>query len=98
VFVHRLVAEGTIEARIEELEARKQALAAWILDGAEGGAPGMTEADLELLFAAWEERPGGDQAIPVMRQRASHGGPPPARLSGKAVGLSSSAGFPISRP
>ena len=50
VFVHRLVTEGTIEAKMDELKARKQALVSGILDGAEGGALGMTEADLELLF------------------------------------------------
>ena len=50
VFVHRLVTEGTIEAKMDELKARKQALVSGILHGAEGGALGMTEADLEVLF------------------------------------------------
>ena len=51
VFVHRLVAEGTIEAKMDELKARKAALVSGILEGAEGGALGMTEADLQLLFS-----------------------------------------------
>lgn len=51
VFVYRLVAEGTVEERILDLQDRKRRLAAAIHDiGAE--SPGaLTEADIDRLFA-----------------------------------------------
>ncbi len=50
VFVHRLVALGTIEEKMDELKSRKRALVAGILD-AEGGSPlALSEADIDLLF------------------------------------------------
>ena len=56
VFVHRLVTTGTIEEKMEQLKARKQALFTGILDGgATGGATalaGMTESDLADLLGA----------------------------------------------
>ena len=52
VFVHRLIAEGTIEAKMETLKARKQAIVAGILGGAAGTALAITEDDLEDLFAS----------------------------------------------
>ncbi|MCK8787386.1 DEAD/DEAH box helicase [Roseomonas sp. NAR14] len=55
VFVHRLVTEGTIESRMEDLKARKQAIVAGILGAGSGTGGGralaVTEADLETLFA-----------------------------------------------
>jgi SNF2 family DNA or RNA helicase len=51
VFVHKLVASGTIEEKMEILKERKSALAQSLFD--HDGAPtlAMTQADLELLFA-----------------------------------------------
>ena len=51
VFVHRLVAKGTIEEKMETLKARKQALVSGILDAKRDVALSMTEEDLETLFA-----------------------------------------------
>ena len=51
VFVHRLTTAGTIEAKMEVLKQRKQALAAGILGGTAGAALGLTEGDLDMLFA-----------------------------------------------
>ena len=50
VFVYKLIAEGTIEERMLELQEKKRALAAGVLD--EGGETfaGFGEADLELLL------------------------------------------------
>ena len=51
VFVHKLVATGTIEEKMEVLKDKKRALAASLFD--QEGAPtlAMTEADLEALFS-----------------------------------------------
>ena len=51
VFVHRLTTVGTIEEKMEVLKQRKQALAAGILGGAAGASLGLTEGDLDMLFA-----------------------------------------------
>ena len=52
VFVHRLVAAGTVEERILDMQARKQALADALFDD-EGGAADavLDEATLQDLFA-----------------------------------------------
>jgi superfamily II DNA or RNA helicase len=51
VFVHKLVATGTIEEKMEVLKDKKRALAQNLFDA--DGAPtlAMTEADLDMLFA-----------------------------------------------
>jgi superfamily II DNA or RNA helicase len=50
VFVYHLIAEGTVEARIRELQARKRDLAAFIeTEGTQGG--GLDEADVDMLLA-----------------------------------------------
>jgi SNF2 family DNA or RNA helicase len=51
VFVHRLVALGTIEEKMQALKDRKRALVAAVLDAAHGSALQLTEADVEELFA-----------------------------------------------
>ncbi len=53
VFVYKLYTEGTVEARIRELQARKRALTAGILDGGQGSTA-WTEDDLSELFAPLE--------------------------------------------
>jgi hypothetical protein len=50
VFVYKLIAEGTIEERLLELQARKRALAKGVLDGATGEFSRFDERDLELLL------------------------------------------------
>ena len=53
VFVHKLVATGTIEEKMEVLKDEKLALAESLFD--QEGAPtlAMTEADLEALFSEY---------------------------------------------
>ncbi len=51
VFVHKLIAEGTVEAAIQNMQARKQALADALFEGASGGPLGLSETDIEALFA-----------------------------------------------
>jgi superfamily II DNA or RNA helicase len=50
VFVHRLIAIGTIEEKMEVLKARKQALVARILGGEAGATLNLTEEDVAALF------------------------------------------------
>ena len=50
VFVHRLIAIGTIEEKMEVLKARKQALVAGILDAEAGATLNLTEEDVAALF------------------------------------------------
>lgn len=52
VFVHRLVTLGSIEEKMEILKDRKRALVASVLEAEQGGALGLTAADIEDLFAA----------------------------------------------
>jgi superfamily II DNA or RNA helicase len=51
VFVYKLLTEGTVEQRVAELQARKQALADAMLAGGEAAAGYLSARDLELLFA-----------------------------------------------
>jgi SNF2 family DNA or RNA helicase len=51
VFVYKLLTEGTVEQKVAELQARKQALADAVLAGGGAAAGAFTAADLELLFA-----------------------------------------------
>ena len=49
VFVYKLVAQGTVEERMLELQQRKKALAVGIY-GAGGSAAALDSADIERLF------------------------------------------------
>ena len=51
VFVHKLVASGTIEEKMEILKERKSALAQSLFDPDGTPTLAMTQADLELLLA-----------------------------------------------
>jgi SNF2 family DNA or RNA helicase len=51
VFVYKLIAAGTVEERILELQGRKGMLAASTLDGGEGATP-LGAEDIEYLFGA----------------------------------------------
>ena len=50
VFVYKLIAQGTVEERMLELQQRKRALAAGIYDAAGGAAAALEGADIERLF------------------------------------------------
>jgi SNF2 family DNA or RNA helicase len=50
VFVFKLIAQGTVEERILELQKRKSALAAALLDSKGTGMAGLTSEDLDVLF------------------------------------------------
>ena len=50
VFVHRLVAEGSVEQAILELQGRKRAMADALFDADAGGPLELTEDDLASLF------------------------------------------------
>jgi len=51
VFVYRLIAAGSIEERIAELQERKAALAETILEGTGASGPRFSDDDLEALLA-----------------------------------------------
>jgi superfamily II DNA or RNA helicase len=50
VFVFKLIAQGTVEERILELQQRKAALAAAMLDSEGAGATPLSSDDLDILF------------------------------------------------
>ena len=52
VFVHRLIAENTVESAIQEMQARKQALADALFEGTGDGPLTLTEHDVTGLFEA----------------------------------------------
>ncbi|MDV6374445.1 SNF2-related protein [Deinococcus arenicola] len=54
VFVYKLIAAGSVEERILELQARKASLARGILDGGLSEATQLTSHDLDRLFAPLE--------------------------------------------
>nr|WP_275957839.1 DEAD/DEAH box helicase [Rhabdochromatium marinum] len=51
VFVYKLLTEGTVEQKVAELQARKQALADAMLSGGSGAAASLSANDLEMLFS-----------------------------------------------
>ena len=50
VFVHRLIAENTVEAGIQRMQARKQGLADALFEGTGRGPLGLTGEDINALF------------------------------------------------
>ena len=50
VFVHRLIAENTVEAAIQQMQTRKQALADALFEGTGQGPLGLTNEDIDALF------------------------------------------------
>ena len=52
VFVHRLIAGNTVEAAIQRMQARKQALADALFKGTGRGPLALTEEDVRALFRA----------------------------------------------
>ncbi len=63
VFVYKLIAAGSIEERIAEMQERKAALADTILDGGGSTGPRFSDEDLEALLAPL---PG---AVPARRKQ-----------------------------
>ncbi|MDQ6972909.1 MAG: DEAD/DEAH box helicase [Mariprofundaceae bacterium] len=57
VFVYKLVAEGSVEARILDMQARKQTLADALYDGVGKAAPLWSDEELEALFAPMDDEP-----------------------------------------
>ena len=55
VFVYKLIATGTLEERIVEMQAKKGALAAGLLDGDAHAASALDAKDLQALFEAVPE-------------------------------------------
>ncbi len=51
VFVYKLVASGTVEEKMVELQERKRSLVEGVLGGVKGGGMGLSETDIEALFA-----------------------------------------------
>ncbi|MFT2719775.1 DEAD/DEAH box helicase [Deinococcus sp. A31D244] len=60
VFVYKLIAAGSVEERILDLQARKASLARGILDGGLSDATQLTTADLDRLFAPLEDGADSD--------------------------------------
>ena len=50
VFVHRMIAEGTVETVIQEMQAKKQSLADALFEGKGSGPLNLSEGDLNALF------------------------------------------------
>ncbi len=50
VFIHRLIASGTVEEKMLDLQARKRALAAALWDEDAAGLGSLTEEDVRALF------------------------------------------------
>ena len=51
VFVHRMIAEGTVETAIQQMQKRKQALSDALFEGTGDGPLSLTEEDIRSLFA-----------------------------------------------
>lgn len=58
VFVYKLIAAGSVEERILDLQGRKAALARGVLDGGLTSAAQLTTHDLDVLFAPLEDEEG----------------------------------------
>ncbi|MDN6872500.1 DEAD/DEAH box helicase [Pseudomonas citronellolis] len=51
VFVYKLIARGTLEEKIQQLQARKAALAAGVLEEGKDGGLQLQDSDIDALFA-----------------------------------------------
>jgi SNF2 family DNA or RNA helicase len=50
VFVYKLIAAGSVEEKIAQMQAKKAALAAGVLGGRAGAAAQLTKEDIAALF------------------------------------------------
>jgi len=55
VFIYKLIATGSVESRILDMQARKQKLADALYDGAKQASPVWSEEDMLALFAPLDE-------------------------------------------
>jgi SNF2 family DNA or RNA helicase len=69
VFVYRLIAAGSIEERITELQQRKASLADSILENGSASGPGFSESDLNALL---EPLPGAPAKKGKGVRKAAH--------------------------
>ncbi|HED4876770.1 TPA: DEAD/DEAH box helicase [Stenotrophomonas maltophilia] len=69
VFVYKLIAAGSVEERIAELQQRKADLADAILEGNGGTGPRFDAADLEALLSPL---PGAPAKRPARKRRSAH--------------------------
>ncbi|WP_249405737.1 DEAD/DEAH box helicase [Stenotrophomonas sp. CFBP 13718] len=69
VFVYRLIAAGSIEERITELQQRKASLADSILENGSASGPGFSESDLNALL---EPLPGAPAKKGKGARKAAH--------------------------
>ncbi|MET0859245.1 MAG: DEAD/DEAH box helicase, partial [Telluria sp.] len=51
VFVYKLIARGTLEEKIQQLQRKKAGLADAVLSGAGAGELALTQADLQAILA-----------------------------------------------
>jgi len=51
VFVYKLIAQGTVEEKIQDMQKRKGSLANAVLDGEGGLDKGLDAGDLQAVFA-----------------------------------------------
>lgn len=51
VFVHKMIADGTVETAIQQMQKRKQALSDALFEGTGDGPLSLTEDDIRTLFA-----------------------------------------------
>ena len=58
VFAHRLIAENTVDAAIQRMQARKQALEDALFEGTGRGPLALTEEVVQALFGAGLSRIG----------------------------------------
>jgi SNF2 family DNA or RNA helicase len=54
VFVYKLISEGTVEEKIQHMQAHKQALADSLFEQGGSSALGWSEADIDMLFGPLE--------------------------------------------
>jgi SNF2 family DNA or RNA helicase len=57
VFVYKLIAAGSVEEKITQMQAKKAALAAGVLGGRAGAAAQLTKEDIAALFGQWGHEP-----------------------------------------
>ncbi|KQR40929.1 DEAD/DEAH box helicase [Deinococcus sp. Leaf326] len=67
VFVYKLIAAGSVEERILDLQARKASLAQGILDGGLSDATQLTTGDLDRLFAPLADEEEDEEERVVQR-------------------------------
>jgi hypothetical protein len=71
VFVYKMIATGTIEERILEMQKRKQAIADAVFDADRAGTVAITEDDLAYLLAPIDARSSAASAKPVKNKQSA---------------------------